>query len=56
MGGRKGKTRLRFIFWIAVLLVALSAVFYLGQRPWNDTPVDKQDQQVVQQPPAVPKE
>ncbi|HHW28547.1 MAG TPA: CapA family protein [Syntrophomonadaceae bacterium] len=57
MGRRKGKIRVRFIFWVAVLLLMLSAVFYVGQGWWNDTPVgDKQEQQNVQQPPAGPQE
>jgi len=54
---RKGKNRVRFFFGVVVLLVVLSAVFYVGQGWWKDTPaVDKQDQQNVQQPPAGPKE
>ena len=54
MRRRKGKNRVRFFFWIVFLLVMLSAVFYVGQGWWKDTPaVDKQDQQNVQQPPAA---
>lgn len=56
MGSKKGKIRVRFIFWIAVLLVTLFGVFYLVLGG-NDTPMaERQEEQHVEEPPAGPQE